>query len=199
MAFSGVNFRASSGYVSDSAGHTYSLGEAYPTTRGGLTFGFGSNISSNTRDRNAGIDSRLAGIAFMSNSGSATTFTLDLPSGAGTYRVRLALGDAGASQTIYCLVKDGATTRATIGPTTTSTAECFLDTTGTQHNSAANWVSSNSTSDIVFSGSTLTLELGGTGGGSGNTAIAHVSVELVASAATSPPPFRRFNYAILNH
>jgi hypothetical protein len=179
MAFSGINFRATSGYVTDNAADTYSLGEAYPTTRGGKTFGFGSSITSNTRDRSTGVDVRLAGIAFMANSGSPTNFTIDLASG--TYKVRLALGDAAAPQVIYCQLKDGATVRATIGPTTTSGPTRWLDATGAELIDSA-WPSSNATVTIVVSSGALTVALGGSSGGSGIAAISHVAWELQAAS-----------------
>jgi hypothetical protein len=178
MAFGGISFRATSTFVTDAGGDTYSLGEAYPTTRGGFTFGFDTNLTANSRDRGT-TTPRLAGIVFMANSGAAKTFTWDLPSGAGTYNSRLALGDGGASQTVYCVIKDGGTTLATLGPTTTGAANQFIDSAG-NNRTDSNWVASNTTIQKTFSGSTMVLELGGASGGSGNTAIAHVAVEFVS-------------------
>lgn len=181
MAFSGINFRATAGYVTDAGGDTYSLGEAYPTTRGGVTFGFGATAS-NTRDRTTGGDARLAGTIFMANSGSPTTFTIDLASG--SYKIRLALGDAGSPQTIYCRLKDGASVLATIGPTTTSGPNYFLDSTGAERTDSE-WPSLNATVTVSVTSGALTVELGGASGGSGNSSIAHIAWELQAGGGSS--------------
>jgi hypothetical protein len=186
MAFSGINFRATAGYVTDGSGETYSLGEAYPVTRGGLTFGWASNQTSNTRDRNSGIDRRLAGIVFQPNSAAATTFRLNLPSGAGTYRVRLALGDDGAAQDIRAIVRNGTggSALATVNGSTLFVGEWF-DAAGTRHESAAGWVANNATVELVFSADHLILELGGHSSGDKSSVVCHLAVELVSGGAAT--------------
>ena len=181
MSFAGINFRATSGFVTDGAGDTYSLGEASPVVRGGFTFGFNSDITANTRDRASGGDPRLAGIAFFANSGAAQTFTLNLPFGPGTYNIRLALGDANAGQICYCEIKDGSTSLKTIGPTVT-TAGVFLDANGTLQTA---WPVDNVAIQRTFAGSVMTLVLGGSAGGSAASAITHVSLEFVSGGATA--------------
>lgn len=204
MAYFGVAFRATAGYVTDGAGNTYCLGEAYPVTRGGLTFGWSINLAANSRDRNSGIDARLAGCNFVGNSGGVTrTFTLDLPSGAGTYRVRMAIGDFGSAQNNRVLIKDGSTTLATVDVDTI--ANRFTDTVGSAAGSGGftdgGWVSGNVVAELAFSGSSLVLEVGGDSSGTFSSALAYVGVEFVGGGggATSLPPRRAFNPAILNH
>lgn len=184
-----INFRATSGYVTDNAAETYCLGEAYPVTRGGLTFGFASSMTSFARDRNAALDRRLAGVVFKSNSAGATTdFKLDLPSGAGTYDVRLALGDATSAQGVKAVIKDGV--GGTVLATITGfpqTAE-FTDASGVIR-TAANWPGANVLASLTFATSQMCISLGGPSGapydGSATT-IAHLSV-VAASADTTAP------------
>jgi len=186
----GINFRATSGYVTDAASETYSLGEAYPVTRGGLTFGFASSNTTNSRDRSTGVDPRLAGMSFKANNAGATLdFKLDLPSGPGTYTIRLALGDMSSAQGIKAVIKDGVggTVLATIQPGLVNAGE-FADATGVTRTAAA-WPGSNVSTNLVFAGSQLVVSLGGPSGapydGSATT-IAHLSATVVA-ADTTPP------------
>ena len=107
MAFDmGFNFRATAGYVTDNIHYAVpALGEAYPHT---YTNGDGQSINAGTNgswqaplDRNAGNDSRIAGMYYQSNDGSGPTFQVDLSSGsapgAGTYTVDFAAGDPGGT------------------------------------------------------------------------------------------------------
>lgn len=182
MAFVGVSLRNTSGYVTDPSGVTYCLGEVYPTTRGGLTFGWASSLVANSRNRNASIDARLAGCNFVVNSGATNTFTLDLPNGPGTYRVRLAIGDYGSAQNNLVLVKDGSTTLATINVATS--ANRFTDAASTGSGvgglTDTGWVSGNVDVELTFSGSTIALVCGGHSAATLSSAIAHVAVEFVS-------------------
>ena len=76
MSVVGINFRATAGFVTDGAGETYSLGEAYPVTRGGQTFGFDANITADARDRGGTSVNKLAGKV----AAPSRTFRWDLPS-----------------------------------------------------------------------------------------------------------------------
>ena len=85
----GFDFRNTASFVTDPPGDTYVLSTtAYPTTVNGVTFGWVKTSPVQARDRNAGIDPRLAGINFVNN-GSPATFYVDLPS-PGTYDISLA-------------------------------------------------------------------------------------------------------------
>lgn len=140
MATYGVNFRATAGYVTDPANYTYDLGEAYPVTRGGITFGYlTSKQIDQTRDRDNTVgDKRLAGINFTiaSVSGSLGTFQLD-KTGAAT--VILGLGDLSASNTIGISIADSGGTKFSISGSVNA-AE-FYDGSGVKRTSAADWAS----------------------------------------------------------
>lgn len=177
---SGINFRATSGYATDGAGETYSLGEAYPTTRGSQTFGWGSNRTGNSRDR-AATNAHTSGIVFIANGGSTDTFTVDLPS-TGTYDVRLAIGDATNGQAHKIVVKDDTTTLATI--TGSTSAGQWLDATGTVRTSYLLWESDNVALSLTFATTKLVLTVGDPSG-SAATTISHVSYVSSSSGASA--------------
>lgn len=91
MATYGFNFRATSGYVTDPANTTYSIGDTYPQTRNGITFGWtGSPAAPTTRNRSTTVNAKVAGINFAA-AASPLTFRIDLPA-AGSYDIGCALG-----------------------------------------------------------------------------------------------------------
>ena len=137
----GLDFRASSNYVTDPPGDTFVLAStAYPTTFNGVNYGWTNVNLIQSRNRSTSVDSRLAGMNYANN-GSPATFYLDLPA-SGTYSLSLALGDDGyLSCSPQCQVQflDGSTVLATL--TQGSEGEgYFYDAQG--HNwSAAKWPS----------------------------------------------------------
>lgn len=186
MAFSGVDFRESAVHPdgpTDPSGYTYfaaATDGAYPITRGGLTFGETSGTFQG-RDRVTGqSDARVAGMIF-----DATSFRLDLPSGAGTYLVSLAVGDpdSGASLSGMSLeVRDGASGSALTTITGNTTSGTVRDAAGTERTIAA-WKSSQTTISLTFTAGYMTLFFGNT-----QTRLASVGVELAAAppVITSP-------------
>jgi hypothetical protein len=174
----GINFRNTAGYVADGAGETYSLGEAYPTTRGGLTFGFSASLAANSRNRDSGVDRRLAGCVFAVNTAGTTDFVLDLPSGPGAYAVRIALGDAGNAQNHKCVIKDGASVLGSIEADTT--VGQFLDATGAVLFSGT-WPGGNTAVPLTFASGQIVLTIGGDPSGTLSTALAHLSVVSLAT------------------
>jgi len=186
MAWSGLNFRATSGYVSNGTGETHVLSDSYPTTRDGLTFGYTSLTGVDYRDRSASIDRRIAGMHFGPAAGR--TFRFDLPGGAGTYRVRVLFGDNDAGWGHQCVIKDGGggTTLATITGTTSSAR--WLDADGTTSITAAN-VASDAFGDVelTFSASLAEFVLGN-GSSSPHSTIAHIAVEQVSGGGSSIAP-----------
>ncbi len=64
----GINFRSTAGFVTDGTNETHcTSADFYPTVRGSFTFGWVAGVGHvDNRDRNAGIDRRLAGINFDS-------------------------------------------------------------------------------------------------------------------------------------
>lgn len=150
MATFGVDFRTTAGFVTDPTDYTYCLGESYPVTRGGITFGWGGNSGGillvDKRDRNNGIDPRLAGINFVVGSGvgggSLSYFQLD-KTGAAT--VRLACGDADNAQTVDFAIADSAGNKFT-GSGATSAGGEFWDASGVIRTTPADWVTNNAAS-----------------------------------------------------
>jgi hypothetical protein len=171
----GFNIRASIPFVTDGSDETYSLGGLYPETRNGVTFGFDTDETANTRNRNAGIDRRLAGTLPTS---ATVRFRVDLPA-LGYYWVGLAIGDdSNAEPTITVKLEDGVAIIATITGAT-GIGE-FLDANETLF-SAANWPGQNKMRLISMSGLILKVAFG-FGASSG---LAH----LFLSQANPPYPF----------
>lgn len=147
----GINFRATSTFVVDVTNETYCLGDTYPTTRGGVTFGWSSGASA--RDRSASVDRRLAGINFVAgNAGS--TFRVDLPS-SGSVDVHIAIGDDAAQQNNQkWQIKDNATQLVSHGPVTAVSGAHFLDETATDYADTA-WPGSQTAETFTFSSTTF--------------------------------------------
>lgn len=192
MASYGFNFRATSGYVTDSAGETYVIGAVYPETRNGITFGWNTDISGECRDRATGIDVRLAGINRQTNDGTQKTFRIDLPA-AGDYDIRLALGDGGGFDQayVYLQVLDNATPVATIDDTDGLTAGGgvnFDDATGAGMTTAA-WPGSNTKITKTFSSTTLNIKIGSPSVQTNTSPLAHFFIDAVGGAAPSASTF----------
>ena len=177
MTIAGISFRATSGYVTDNAGDTYSLGEAYPTTRGGLTFGFDTNNTANTRNRNssAGYE-RIAGMAF----GTSRVFEVDLPA-AGTYDLYLGIGDDGSAWSVNMDIKDNTTTLFNV--TASASAGNIADANGTVTTDTG-WISASSgrgvKRTVTFASTKLKIAYAATG-----FSIAHVAWEGVGATVNA--------------
>jgi hypothetical protein len=180
--FFGFNFRSTAGFVTDPAGTGPDLGAAYPTavTVNGIatSIGWDANRTGSSRDRNAGIDARLAGVN-QTGTGAVATWRVNLPQ-AGTTRVRLGIGDAGSGNLHSVDIVDSDGTTVLISIRNGFQAGTYSDAAGTVHASAAAWVSSNAGVEVSFSGTAAFLRLPGTGN---SDVIAHVSFEGV------DPPF----------
>ena len=163
----GLNFRGTSAYVTDGTNETYVLAsDTYPTTRDGVTFGYTSGMpSGNGRNRTTGVDRRLAGMHFDGGTADAE-FRLDLPA-AGTYEIRMALGDAVTANTHGGNLTDGVTTLISIPAG--SNSPTFTDATDVGH-TAPNWPSNNNPASVVFSTTTAFFQYVGTG----NVCVAHL-------------------------
>lgn len=151
MSATGIALRETAGFVTDGASDTYYIADSggitrdqYPTVRGGITFGDddGHFTGLHGRDRNAGIDVRLAGMAFPS--GASMHFRIDV---AGPMTVNLAVGDASNAQTNQQIdVSDSVGIKFSWGPTNTGGVENFIDATGVNRTSAADWATNNAAS-----------------------------------------------------
>ncbi len=193
MAYYGLNFRASSGYVTDGSGETYVIDtDSGSFTRGGISMTLGgTSISGNGRDRIAIIDRRLAGLVFQANGGAVTTLAITLPDGPGTYNVWVALGDDSSQHTNQKLViKDNTTTKLTITGNM-SAASRWFDANGVERNSST-WPTfakggaseASGAASVAFSSSSMVLEWGNTTGTS-LTVLAHVGWEFVSGGGGS--------------
>ncbi len=171
----GFNFRATASFVSDPLNTTHVLATtAYPTTVGGVTFGWKSTAVVMSRDRSTSIDPRLAGINYVSN-GKPGTFYVDLPS-PGNYYLSLAIGDNAYTQcATMCQVQflDGSTVLGTVSGN--PKVGYFEDATG-QTWSAANWPSSNMVLPLTLAGKQLTVVVGTTSNSGDVTPIAFLGV-----------------------
>jgi hypothetical protein len=174
----GVNFRATSTFVADGANETYCLGDAYPVTRGGATFGWETGPSGGTRDRATFVDRRLAGINFSPATGDV--FRVDLPA-AGQYKVWMAMGDENAPQPTEFEILDGSTNLLTFTGNTGGPA-VFRDATGALLPDTV-WPTAEAPVTLTFATTILRLRV--TNGAAGNNAVAHLRV------ATAPQQVSR--------
>jgi hypothetical protein len=153
----GVNFRQTSGYVSDPAGSTYSIGASYPATVGAATGGW-TTAPSGFRDRVTSSDPRLAGVAFRSIGGPAASFRLDVPPG--PYLVRLAMGDRLAQYSSKIQVLDDTASRLILDDSAAVLGRgMYMDATGVIRSTASAWVSDNRPAELMITTGILRLAL----------------------------------------
>lgn len=190
MAANGIAQRATSTFVTDGAGDTYSLGAAYPETRSGETFGWSVDSTANARDRGT-VRPKLAGIVFHSNGSGTRYFRWDKP--AGTYTVRVALGDDGNSQVHKLVIRDGVggTALATITGSTGSVE--WLDATGVVRAGLVDitqsvWERDNVSISLTNASGAFVFEIGDSAGGSAASTLAYVSVVGAAAAPVITGP-----------
>ena len=164
-----IDFRSTATYVVDPPYATYCLGDIYPTTRAGLTFGWSS--AATVSNGSTSVDPRLAGMN-SAPSGFSDTFTVNLPNGPGVYAVTIAAGWASIASAVDLELFDGATQITRI--TGSAGGDQFFDATGVLY-SAAQWPSQNSPILYNFAGSTLTIVDNPTAAGSFHT-IAHLAL-----------------------
>lgn len=164
----GFNFRSTAGFVTDGTDETYVILEAYPVTRNGVTFGWANISQVQDRNRSAAVDRRFAGIMFQDGSLAVDQrFQVDLPA-AGTYDIRLALGDVsnGFPNSYSYKIYDNATLKTTIsGASLTSSAATFRDAANGGPYSTANWPGSNTAISVTFASTTMYLDLVYSGSG----------------------------------
>lgn len=171
----GFNFRSTSGYVSDAAGDIYVLEtDTYPTTRGGVTFGFTDQAGGSPLciDRDAGISPKLAGIAYQPL-GGATTRHFRIDKTAAAMKFRNALGDTFQHSGLWCAFYDAAVLKLRIPSTGTlamSAASRWFDATEVERTAAA-FEGSNVQSGSYAVGSYVIVEMGDNG-----VTLAHVEI-----------------------
>lgn len=181
----GFNFRSTSGFVTDGTNETYVIGDDYPVTRNGVTFGWTAKGLFDKRDRDSGVDRRLAGLNFNTNDGTQSTFQIDLPA-IGDYTIRLALGDQSNPQGYqYWKLLDNTTVLATIDDTNGTAGAAFDDATGVQR-ITADWPTLNVAITQTFATTTLKVVIGSPGAQADSTTIAHLFVSQVVALNQMP-------------
>lgn len=178
----GFNFRSLSAFVTDGADETYDLGDVYPVTRAGWTFGWDTDMTANARSRDDTIDRRLAGVNFKANDGTQAVFRADLPE-AGDYSIRLAIGDATTDQAYqYVQIRDDATPVFTVDDSNGTTFMTWDDATGTNWTEVT-WPSANTAVLGAFSGTVLlNMALGTPGVQTALSMISHLYIGKVLDA-----------------
>ncbi len=186
----GINFRVNAGFVTDGTNETYcsNNSDSYPTVRGGFTFGWVPGLTHvDGRDRNAGVDRRLAGINFDAT--ATEYFRLDLPS-AGNYDIHLALGDDSGGNPVEWLLQDTTTLLHTY--TGTPGAGNFQDATGAVLSDAAWPASEAALVAVTFATTQLRLVVNG----AGNNVVAHLRV-VTSAVAALPSRTVNINQAVM--
>lgn len=158
----GFNFRGSSGYVTDGTDETYVIGDSYPTTRNGVTFGWLTSIG--TQDNDSTVDRRLAGTNYSVPTGTAT-FQVDLTV-TGAYDIRYADGSTAGSGQVDQHFKIYDNTSLLVTNTQSNVAlDHYIDATNVDR-SEADWPSLNAINTQTFATTTFKLTIGdGTTGG----------------------------------
>ena len=194
--FKGVNLRLSYPYVTDVDGFEACYaqdGTPYAQITYGASHGYGwdSTTGMNYRNRSITVDTRLAGMHFTSTNGRY--FRLDLPNGAGTYRVSLTCCDAFpfASGTGWIVADGGVSTIATINNSTPSGS--YTDISNTSRLNSGFSLASEQYIQHTFTSSFLTVTRDTTVQ-SGNGMLSAVWVNEVTAAADDYNPFTNAKY-----
>lgn len=158
-----------------------SVAENYPRVSAqGNNVGYEDNFFGGVGkvDRDVGSVVELKGFHQVSNSGGGSAiYRIDLPA-PGTYNIRLALGEETSSQGPNRVrLLDNATQFAEIDASTSAAAK-FIDATGIERTSQADWLSNNAPLQRVFASTIFRVKLGeGGGGGGGSSCMAALYIE----------------------
>lgn len=189
----GFNFRATLGFVTDPANTTFVdsnqnfSGGIYPQTVSGVTFGWISTQAHiDARDANSGVDARLAGCALALDT-TDTDFRVDLPS-TGSYNITIGITQQGTSRTNpFLTIFDNTTSLFTVSLSGTLATPHVLDANGTEHNSAALWVSNNTPKQGTFASTIFKCRIHNASGGD-FTPLAHIFIADVPGAQVPYQP-----------
>lgn len=189
----GFNFRATSGYVTDGPDEVYVAGDVYPTTRStsngnSATFGW-LTAPDGSRDRDSGIDRRLAGINFANN---VVDFQIDLPS-SGEHEIVVAAGDTGGNNDGDYVLLDNATTIASFDEVGGING-WFADAMGTSH-AEDDWPSNQVPRTHTFTSTTFVYRLNHDGDRA-NTVVAHVALTSTGSTGINPAVAAYYNHLL---
>jgi len=174
----GFNFRSTSGYVTDASGDTYVLSaDVYPTTRGGVTFGYSAGTLTGASNIDNTYDPKIAGYHYQLASLGSATFRIDLT---GSLQIRVGAGDKGGGYAQRINIIDSGGTKFSVNGT--NTAGSYFDASTTQH-TAANWPASNVQSSAYTFATYVAVVLGASG--TDYTTLAHIEVaDAAAGGAT---------------
>ena len=181
----GFNFRATADYVTDGPDETYVLGDIYPTTRNGVTFGWVTSAPDETRDRSTTVDVRLAGQNAIDNTGASQNFRVDLTA-TGDYTIRLAAGDASFAQKIDVEFLDDTTVFSTVADNVATAGGQFVDATGVTRTTAA-WPADNQTLARTFASTLFVVRCAALSATVNNSVLAHLFVSQAAAGAAWGP------------
>jgi hypothetical protein len=185
-----VSIRANANYVTDTddfsvcTPNTNNSNNKTDEYSAALGFGMVAGTYNGTffRDRSQTLATQLAGMTFQNTNGA--TFRLDLPDGAGTYKVWFAGIDAASGQVTGWRLKDGTsgTEFATLDASSTTTQ--YVDINNTLQLASAFDVDGSNYVEHTFVNDYLTIQRDTTLA-AGNGVISSVWVELVDD---DPPP-----------
>lgn len=187
----GFNFRATAEYVTDPTDTQYVNGTdptyLYDYTNDGVTFGLSTVSGLQARNRSTSVP-KLAGTVFVYNTADQVTFRVDLES-TGNHDIYIAIGDYEYSNdNPYVQFLDDSTEIDVIDYSGTLDGQHFIDAEGTEHTSAANWVSNNVAITHNFTSTIFYVKFGQPGTAtSGSSAIAHLAIDPTAATGSIIP------------
>lgn len=162
----GINFRGTSGFVTDGTDETFCLlADGYSTSRGGIVFGWESSTGDMAGpDRSTSVDVRLAGFNGKLNSvtgaDASAVFRVDLDS-AVSHDIRVALGDVPSAQSYqYCDMRDTDTSFNEIDDTDGTAPGQWTDATSVTRTSESAWVNDNAAVTRVFTTTIFRVAIG---------------------------------------
>lgn len=182
----GWDFRATSGFVVDPANDDFNGSTANDsgTSSNGIAWNWSIPGSILTRDRNATIDARLAGIIAVPTGTSAAVFTATLPA-PGTYDITVAAGDHDNLQTINLDILDNGVLLFSVATNiTTAAGNHYIDATGVERTSDTDWVTNNVKKRLTFTTTSAGFSLNSPSGN--NSCLCHLKIEAVAAAPAVP-------------
>lgn len=180
----GRNLRNTLAFVTDNAPYTF----ANETN----SFGSGPDgwvtAPSDSRNRNAANDPRLAGTLFDTG-GIKRDWKVVLPSSGLTIPIRFAIGDdsyAHAGHQVEILDNNSGSPISLFTVTFAGTlaAGHYVDANGTEHTSAANWVSNNTSRSVVMTTDTILFRLGD---GTHVSYLAHLAIDASTGGPVQVP------------
>jgi hypothetical protein len=187
----GVNFRGSSGYVTDGASTGYEIATTANYT-GARTLAAGDAVGIGwedaptlSLDRDV-VDARISGAAFVTTSGSPFRYRIDLPS-AGDYTIAVASCDAaGGSWDAYTEIFDNTTSLGVVNNRDTITANNYVNVNNTQY-AAGSPANIDDTQTFTFASTILRVKVGLSSHGAAFTMLSHLLVTQVAAAGGGGP------------